>query len=132
MPDPTLSDNRPGDAELPIIEDLAHLQQPMTSSKFGQERRAGDPESAESLRRQLDVVQVKLLTAVDAVAGAEAERSAAQARIRELEHQHHMLEVERDELRREVDNLGPAGHSLARRAAGRLMSSARTMLSGRH
>lgn len=54
-------------------------------------------------RAELDDVKLQLLGAIDAARGAEAERAALQARVLELEHQHHMLKVERDELRRVLE-----------------------------
>ncbi len=69
------------------------------------EQGAPPADSVGALRKELDVAQLRLMTAVDAVVGAEAERSAAESRIRELEHQHHMLKAECDVLRSEVERL---------------------------
>lgn len=85
-------------------------------------RRAGDPE------HEPDELRLRLLGAVDAARGAEAERAVLEARVRELEHQHHMLEVERDELRREVDRLSDRNRRSSRRVIGRVLRAARRRL----
>ncbi len=66
---------------------------------------AESAEHAAELQQALDEVRLGLLGAVDAARGAEAERAVVEARVKELEHQHHMLKVERDELRRELARL---------------------------
>lgn len=63
------------------------------------------PHQTAELRRELDEVRLQLLGAIDAARGAEAERAVVEGRVKELEHQHHMLKVERDELRRELARL---------------------------
>lgn len=85
-------------------------------------RRSHDPSP------ELDELRLRLLGAVDAARGAEAERAVVEARVRELEHQHHMLEVERDELRREVERLSSQSHPALRRLVGRLLRAARRRL----
>ena len=87
---------------------------------------AGEPSSyanrsVDEVRRALEEAQVRLLTALDAVAGAEAQSGAAQARVRELELEQHMLEVERDQLRREVERLS------TQRRRGRPLGLARSL-----
>jgi uncharacterized coiled-coil DUF342 family protein len=72
------------------------------------------------METELDRAHQQLLEAIDAARGAEAERAVAQARVRDLEHQHHMLKVERDELRREVERLGGGWSRLASRVVRRL------------
>ncbi len=81
------------------------------------------------LREALDASQTRLLAALDAVAGAEAETSAAEARIRELELEQHMLTVERDELRREIERLAGQRHPLLRRTVRAARTVARKLLS---
>jgi len=81
-------------------------------------RRSDDP------KRELDELRLQVLGAVDAARGAEAERAVYEARVRELEHQHHMLEVERDELRREVERLSGQNRSARRPVIGRALRAA--------
>jgi chromosome segregation ATPase len=131
MSDSTVNDNRPGAQADGIIDRLDHLTGGPRQRRALDDRRRPGAGSAAELRRELDVVRVELLTAVDAVAGAEAERSAAKARIRELEHQHYMLKVECSELRREIALLTTDRSELsALRMARRVGSMVRRSLSG--
>lgn len=84
-------------------------------------------DSVVALRQALDESQTRLLAALDAVAGAEAETGAAGARIRELELEQHMLVVERDELRRELDRLTAQQHPILRRIVRLAWSAARKL-----
>ena len=83
-----------------------------------------------ALQRQLDDVRLQLLGAVDAARGAEAERAVVQARVKELEHQHHMLTVERDELRQELTRLTDARLLSGARLLRRMARGLRTKLIG--
>lgn len=91
---------------------------------------AGTPHEDTELRRELDEVRLQLLGAVDAARGAEAERAAVEARVKELEHQHHMLSVERDELRRELARLEADRRSTGVRLLKRVVRGVRRRLSG--
>lgn len=88
------------------------------------------PGHAADLQRELEEVRLRLLGAVDAARGAEAERAVVEARVKELEHQHHMLKVERDELRREVQRLESAGRTRSLRLLRRVVRMARRRLNG--
>lgn len=89
---------------------------------------ADSPRQTAELRQELAEVRLRLLGAIDAAKGAEAERAVVEARVKELEHQHHMLKVERDELRRELERVEAARRfrgpglliGLAKRARRRL------------
>lgn len=72
------------------------------------------------LLAEVETLRMQLLGAIDAAQGAEATRACFEARVRELEHQHHMLKVERDELRRRLDDRAKS-ESLPRAAAARLV-----------
>jgi len=91
---------------------------------------AETPHENTELRRELDEVRLRLLGAVDAARGAEAERAVVEARVKELEHQHHMLKVERDELRRELARLEAGRRSVGPRLARRVVHGVRRRLSG--
>lgn len=91
---------------------------------------AGTPHEDVELRRELDEARLRLLGAVDAARGAEAERGVVEARVKELEHQHHMLKVERDELRRELARLEADRRSIADRLLKRVVRGVRRRLSG--
>ena len=106
------------------VDVVDHLETDWEDSIEGRSRRPGDEQSAEELRQALDHCHLRLLTALDAVAGAEAEAGTATSRIRELELEQHMLEVERDELRREVERLA-VQH---RRGLRRILRLARSLM----
>ncbi|MDH3293638.1 MAG: hypothetical protein OER95_04885 [Acidimicrobiia bacterium] len=125
MSDSTIRDDRTADQPPIEVDDLDHLAAGSGRSALGPDRRSAEPRSLPALRQELDEARLQLLTAVDAVAGAEAEHSAAIARIRELEHQHHMLEVERDELRLELERLSARRQGLTPPLFGRLVSGVR-------
>ena len=131
MSDSTVSDKQPESPDVPAVEGLVHLARGSKLRNDDRRTSRSDPESAEALRARLDVVELELLTALDAVAGAEAERSASEARIRELEHQHHMLKVEGDELRCELGRLSSGSDRAGRSLARRILSKARRTVLGR-
>lgn len=110
------------------IETADHLRAGWIEPTSDEDRLSHGQPTVDELQRALDRAHIRLLTALDAVAGAEAEGGAAGARVRELELKQHMLEVERDQLLREVERLSRSRGSL-RRAVRSARSLARRMLS---
>lgn len=90
------------------VESLDHLRSESDDSVLDNDWTPHSDQTVTELQRELDRTRIRLLTALDVVAGVEAEGGATEARMRELEHRHHMVKVERDELRREVERLSAA------------------------
>lgn len=133
MSDAALDDKDPGSmtgSPAPVANDVGSFDDRRSNiGDGGADGQRSDGEDFEGLTAEFDRVKTQLLGAIDSVMGAEAERAAAESRIRELEHQHHMLEVERDELRREVDRLtwDREKRSLRRWVTGRARSLLRRL-----
>ncbi len=116
-----------------IVEDLPHLASaslggpvPVDSSVQAVSKR-GPQSETERLRADLDVVELKLLAALDSVKGAEAERATALGHVKDVEFKLHLAEAEVESLKRELaaeraQNVS-LRHMTARRARDLLRNS---------
>ncbi len=89
---------------------------------------SSDSESDLDLASQRDEAYQRMLEAVDALRGAQAEQAAAKARVAELEHQVHVYVAENEHLHSLVKGRGDVG---IRRRLGTLARSAKAATSSR-